>query len=94
MMVGFDTAGPDLFSMHIPSASALLDALARISRFAEARPPPPTAPAERPEAAPGSPVETRQALLPPDAGDGTAGDFRRPPGDGPFRRGLLVDIRV
>ena len=79
--------------MQIPSTSALLDAFARITRFAEVRPPPAPAPAERPEATP-SRAETRQAVLPPDSGNGTATEFRHPSGAGPFRRGLLVDIRV
>ncbi len=80
--------------MHLPSTSALLDAFARITRFAEVRPPPPPVAAERPEAAPGTPAETRQAVFPPDAGDRPGSDFRHPPGDGPFRRGMLVDLRV
>lgn len=79
--------------MQIPSTSALLDAFARITRFAEVRPPAAPQPADRPEATPGR-VDTRQALLPPDPGERPATEFRHPPGDGPFRRGLLVDIRV
>ena len=80
--------------MHIPSTSALIDAFARLTRFAEVRPTAPPPPAERPEAPTPNRVETRHALLPPEGGERTGGEFQHPPGNGPFRRGLLVDLRV
>jgi hypothetical protein len=82
--------------MHIPSASALLHAFARISQFTDVRPPPSVQPASDPQGPMQSMADrpaTRQAVLPPEESEAGQG-FRRPPPDAPIRRGMLVDLSV